>query len=58
VIEKTLPEADHRHACPAAPDRVETYPARRADGSEVVVVRCVDCAAQAIFERGGDDHDE
>lgn len=52
--ERELPVGEHAHGCPAG--RTESYPVRRADGSDVVVVRCLDCGGQAIYEKG-DDHE-
>jgi hypothetical protein len=50
----TLPDREHRHGCPAEPERTETYPAARGDGSEVEVTRCIDCGGQSVREEGGD----
>lgn len=48
-IEKlTVPQREHRDGCPAG--RAEAFPSVRADGSEAVVVRCIDCGGQAVFE--------
>jgi hypothetical protein len=45
-------EAQLRHnpGCPEDPDRVESYPQNRPDGSEVRVTRCTDCAAGVVVD--------
>ena len=49
MTEPTMPDRSHKVGCPAT--RVETYPHQAADGREVTVTRCVDCAAHLVFER-------
>jgi hypothetical protein len=43
-----LPPSEHFHGCPAPPDRVESYPLERPDGTTVQVTRCVQCGGQSI----------
>ena len=44
----TLPARSHHDGCPA--ERVETFTARRADGTAAVVVRCIDCGGQSVTD--------
>jgi len=45
-----VPPREHRDGCPAL--RTETFPSRSASGPAAVVVRCVDCGGQAVYEKG------
>jgi len=43
-----LPVSEHLHGCPMPTDRVERYPLTRADGTTVVVVRCIQCGGHSV----------
>ncbi len=57
MAELTLPDEVHLHGCPADPTRIERDDLRRADGSEVIRLRCLSCGAQSLFQKEKTDAD-
>lgn len=48
VVVAEAPQPRHAVGCPE--ERLETYPARRPDGREVTITRCIDCGEQILYE--------
>lgn len=43
-------KVQHKDGCPAAEERIETYPATKPDGTTISITRCGDCGNYNIKE--------